>query len=1186
LLANNLRIFPADVLVNVPHPYTLNPKFLVRGDAVARKSAALLYLSCLVACLFVAQYASAQAVYGSIFGTVSDPSGAAVPNAKVTVTSVKQGTSEIVTTNETGNYNVYHLIPGAYDVTVEAQGFKKTEKKAVGVSADVATRVDSTLQLGGATEVVEVTGEAQQLKTDRADVATLFSEKQVEELPIFNRNFTQFVLLTPGTQQQSWNHAASENPQGSKQTKVNGQTFSGTGFQLDGTENRDPILGIIVINPPLDSVTEAKITSQNYDAEFGQAIAGVVTSQTKSGSNDVHGSVFGFRRSDATQARDPFANQQIDPLTGRFLPQTLWGQFGAAVGGPIIKNKLFFFGDYQGTRRKNGRSFTQTVPSLLVRSSCLSGAGCNLSEYLPTQIADPLTGTPFPGNIIPANRVSPQALAILAALPPPNRVGTSPVGPSNYAANGSGIFDDDQFDIRIDHQTTNNLHVFGRYSLADYRQTAGGAFGDLGGGGFGENGFAGTSNSRNQSIASGFDYALSPMLLTDFRFGWMRYKVEVSPNGVGTTPAQDIGIPGLNLGDTFTSGQPAYIIGSSGESGVENTGDIARTGAISQLGYGLSVNRCNCPLLESENQYQFVNNWTKIVGNHSFKFGGDIRYALNLRVPSDAHRAGELSFAQERTSGGGATGVALATFLLGDVTTFRRYVSTKTDAAERQKRWFFYGQDTFRITPKLTLSYGLRWDIYFPESVNDDGNGGLLDLSTGNIRVAGVGGIDRNFNVDNSWTNFAPRLGVAYQLTDKTVFRMGYGRSFDIGVFGSIFGHTVTQNLPVLSVQDLRPSSSTAAVFSLAAGPPPPLFPAVPADGLLPLPDGVFARARPLKMRLPTLDAWNLTVQHQLTNTLSVEAAYVGNKGTHGFVQNNPAFNVNQATVVGFLGGEFPTCGPGVLPPCNPTQNSRKQFFNAYGWTQNVDFYCNCTSSNYHSLQTKVEKRFSQGLSFLAHYTWSKSLDYDGDYYPIDPKVAYGPDDFSRKHVLVLSQVYELPLGRGKKYMSDANRLLDLLIGGFQINSVTNWSSGLPFTPSYADCRQDVDVGPCRVIVVGDVDTSGDRDGFFTSIPTGSLGTRGAVSGPYMRPQVGQFGNRRNSVYGPRFFNTDLSIFKNFIITERVRAQFRAEAFNIFNHVNLGQPNGCVDCSGAGTISSIAPNSLMRQFQFGARFTF
>jgi outer membrane receptor protein involved in Fe transport len=1127
--------------------------------------------------------AAGQAVYGSIFGTITDQTGAAVPNAKVTVTSVRQGTAETATTNDAGNYNVTHLIPGTYDVRIEATGFKKLEFKAIPVSADVSTRADGQFQVGGVESTVEVSAEAPQLKTDRADVATLLSEKQVEEAPIYNRNFTSFVLQTPGSQQQSWSHASSENPQGSLQTRVNGQTFSGTGFQLDGTENRDPILGIIVINPPLDSVTEAKITSQNYDAEFGQAIGGVVTSQTKSGSNSIHGTAFGFRRSDANQARDPFSNSTRNKLTGRFLPQTLWGQFGGSLGGPIIKNKFFIFGDYQGTRRKSGSSFTQTVPTLLVRNTCLAGLDCNLSEYLPAlQVFDPQTGAAFPGNIIPAGRLSPQAVAILKQMPLPTGSGLI----SNFAANGTGVFNDDAFDIRSDFQATEKMHVFGRYSFANFNQTAGGAFGILGGRGFGDGGFAGQSKVRNQSIASGFDYALNSRWLTDFRFGYMKYHVNVVPNGVGTTPASDIGIPGLNLGTDFPSGQPGYFIGSFGDSGNEDTTSIANTGALSGIGYGLGINRCNCPLLESENQYQFVNNWTRIAGNHSIKFGGDIRYALNLRVPSDRHRAGELSFNQSNTANPGG-GVALATFLLGNVTHFTRYVSTNTTAAERQKRWFFYGQDTWRATPKLTISYGLRWDIYFPETVNGKDNGGLLDLSTMNIRVAGEGKIDDHFNVQNTYTNFAPRLGVAYQLNPKTVVRMGYGRSYDIGVFGSIFGHAVTQNLPVLAAQDdaspgPTPGCTTggcqAAVFTLAQGPQPQTFPAIPSDGLLPLPQGVFTRARPLKMRVPALDAYNVTVQRELSKTMTFEVAYVGNKTTHGFVANNPAFNANDFTVVGFAAGK--------------SQNDRRLFTIGdpslgQHYTQNIDFFCDCTSSNYNSLQTKLDKRFSHGLTLLAHYTWSKSLDHDPGYYAIDPKVGYGPDDFNRKHVFVMTEVYELPFGRGKQFMSSANRVADAIFGGWQINSVTKWESGLPFSPAYNECGADRDNGPCRPIIVGSVDTSGGRNGFFTVAPTGcTLANNGSVCGPYLRPQVEQFGDERNALSGPHFFNTDLSVFKNFTVTERVRTQLRAEFFNVFNHVNLGQPNGCIDCNGAGAITNLAPNAIMRQIQIGARVSF
>ena len=815
-----------------------------------------------------------------------------------------------------------------------------------------------------------------------------------------------------------------------------------------------------------------------------------------------------------------------------------------------------------------------------------------MSEYLalsPTnQAYDPATGapdgsgrTPFgpltagsqvcTGNCIPTNRLSPQAVALLTQFPAPNGSGLI----NNFTASGNGIFNADQFNIRVDDQTTSKLHTFGRYSFANYSQSADAVFGLLGGIGFGQSGLAGIPKSRDQSIASGFDYALSSTLLTDFRFGYVRYHVNVSPNGLGTNPATAVGIPGLNL-SPLSSDQPAYFVGSSGGDG-QDTGAISSSGGISNFGNGLGVNRCNCPLIEQEDQFQFVNNWTKILGNHQAKFGADVRFARNLRVPSDKHRAGELSFAKSRTADAIAGGgVGMATFLLGDVTTFQRYVGNpdSTNAAERQRRFYFYGQDTWRATPKLTIAYGLRWDIVNPEYVNGKGKGGFLDLDTGNLRVAGFGNIGTNFNVEKNWNNFAPRLGIAYQLTSKTVLRMGYGRSYDIGVFGSIFGHAVTQNLPVLASQSLNSPTSFASVFTLATGPIAQTFPPVPSDGLLLEPPGVSSHARPNRMRLARADAYNLTIQHQVTRTVSAEIAYVGNQG-HGFYQNNPDMNINQASVVG-----FPTL----------STNQRRPFFSRYGWTQDITFLGNDGPNYYNSLQTKLDKRFSGGLQFVAHYTWSKSLDHDSNYFGIDRRVGYGPDDFNRKHVFSFSTVYELPFGKGKRFLGDSSRAVDLLLGGFQLSTTTNWSSGLPWTPTYGECSSDIDTGPCRPIVVGSLSTSvGHFDPQAGSVPfytpVAPLANNGDISGPFQRPQVATFGSERNAFTGPRFFNSNLSLFKNFSITERFNGQFRFEAFNVFNHVNLNNPNNCVDCGG-GNITSLAPNATMRQLNFGVKLSF
>jgi len=327
-------------------------------------------------------------------------------------------------------------------------------------------------------------------------------------------------------------------------------------------------------------------------------------------------------------------------------------------------------------------------------------------------------------------------------------------------------------------------------------------------------------------------------------------------------------------------------------------------------------------------------------------------------------------------------------------------------------------------------------------------------------------------------------------------------------------------------------------------------------------------------MRLARADAYNLTLQHQVTRTVSAEIAYVGNQG-HGFYQNNPDMNINQASIVG-----FPTL----------TTDQRRPFFSRYGWTQDIIFLGNNAANYYNSLQTKIDKRFSDGLQFVAHYTWSKSLDHDRDYFAIDPQVNYGRDDFNRTHVFSFSTVYELPFGKGKRFMGNSSRVVDLLIGGFQLNTTTNWSSGLPWSPTYGECSADEDTGPCRPIVVGSLSTSvGHFDPVAGSVPFYSpvapLATNGATNGPFQRPQVAHFGSQRNPFTGPRFFNSNFSLFKNFAITERFNGQFRFEAFNVFNNVNLNNPNNCVDCGG-GLITSLAPNATMRQLNFGVKFTF
>ena len=1110
--------------------------------------------------------AGAQAVYGSIAGTVVDASGAAVPGATVTITSLSRKAADTVVTDALGYYERGRLLPGTYEVRAELSGFKAKVVSAVNVSVDTQTKVALSLELGDMTETVTVESvQSQLLKTDRADVATTFESKQITELPILDRNFTKFVLLTPGTQRLSWNHATSENPQGSIQTMVNGQHFSGTGFQLDGTENRDPILGIIVINPTLESIGESKITAQNYDAEFGQATAGVVSVVTKSGSNQLHGSAFEFHQSDKFQARNPYSQPDVkNPITGRVLPETKRDQFGASLGGPILKDKLFFFGDYQGWRYTDGGSKLLTVPTALARTG-------NLSEY-GVNIFDPATGDPasraqFPGNVIPTGRLSPQALGILNLLPLPNTAGSVNGTRDNFIAQGSELFNSDAFNVRVDSRINNRLNVFGRYSYAKFAKDGPSAFGA--GGGPGVVDLGGNTRVKNQSLALGLDYTLSPSSVLDFRFGYFKYNVNVFPNDYGSNPALDAGIPGMNFpDDPFTSGLPGGFI----------RGNAATMSFGTALGD--ETGRCNCPLLQDEKQFQFVANWTKVLGTkHTAKLGFDVRRAYNLRVPSDNHRSGEIDFNGENTQGPTGGGLGLATFLLGNVTNYRRYVSSSTNAKEEQWRWFVYAQDTWRPNSKLTINYGLRLEDIMPQSINEAGNAGFLDIDTGEMMAVGVGGIPLNGGVENS-INLAPRLGITYQLNEKTVVRMGYGRSYDIGVFGSTFGHSVTQNLPVLARQGLNAPANFASVFNLAQGPTAPVVPAVGSDGRFAAPNGVTATQMPEKQRLPYVDAWNLTLQRQLSPDLSAEIAYVGNKGTHVFFGDGPDVDNNQPTLVGF--------------PSVP-RDLRRPFFQgpvggygaAYGWTQNGRFMCNCSDNNYNSMQAKLSKRFSHGYSLLATYTLQRLRNHGPDQAFFDRALEYGSPEWARTHTITLATTVELPFGRGKAIGGDASTGLDYLIGGWQLNASAYIASGQHLNVSYRDSGQDRDVGPNRPDVIGDItEGGGSKERWFNTTPIGSSGSA------FARPAQGTFGDmERGSLTGPGFWNVDASLFKRFHFTGRTNLELRLEVTNLFNHVALGNPDTEVGVPGndnpnAGRINGTGANWLARNLQFAVRFQF
>jgi outer membrane receptor protein involved in Fe transport len=910
---------------------------------------------------------------------------------------------------------------------------------------------------------------------------------------------------------------------------------------------------------------------------------------------------------------------------------------------------------------------------------------CNLSAYsqfISGTLVDPYnksarflcpqtSGPPQPCNEIPnktttgVSNVTDQAVALLNLLPTPTP--NLPTDPScslggeavcnNFLASGQEVFNANQFDVRTDYNASSNLRLFGRYSFGQFYDNGTPAFGPDGGGlGTNPSGFGGVARTRNQNISSGFTYSLSPKFLTDFRFGYFRYRLNVDVHsGQAPMPA----IPGIFFGqpmgvdNPFATGLPDFQIPS--QQGLSSGGDYIR------LGYSNVANSCNCPLREREQQFQFVNNWTRSAGKHIVKWGADLRFLQNYRLSNDPPPTGSFSF------GPSLTGLGLATFLIGKVTSFDRTFSSPAvvNAGEHQRRLGVYGQDTWRINPRLTLNYGLRWEIYFPQTLT--GAGGFLIPNLSNHDPATTffsgppdGGVTANLK------NFAPRLGFAYLINPTTVVRAGYGRSFDAGYAGDIFGIAATTNPPVTVDQKIE-----SAGFNLRDGPPQFKFPAAPfslldlaADNIgnpnaIPVipPSGAVLYALPSQVRVPTVDSWNLTVQHELDSHLYFELAYVGNKGTHVFTDRNSGgtfYDLNQPSLqnlvvqtiadgnpTGFdlrnckafnkkkMTGAIFTSSDGQQQYCLSVPQLRS-FYNQVEIPNDpclptickfdptlfqVRYFGNNANNNYNSLQAKVSKNFSRGYSFLAHYTWAKGLAYDQDYFAVDPRVGYGPANFDLRHRFVLTNIWQLPVGRGKAWLGGIGPAADRFVGGWTISAITIWRSGFPFTPSYVkgNCANDTDTGaPCRPNRVGLVHISGSREQYFATTggvnlqpdksnptycaetptfcglnPATGQPVPGPAMGPWQRPGAGQIGNAgRNSLTGPGFFQSDISVAKIISMTERSSLDFRADVFNVFNKVNLGNPNACVDCQGGGVISALTPNAIQREFQFSLRIQF
>lgn len=1121
-------------------------------------------LVCLTSVLFLVPRAQGQAAYGTIIGTVTDPSEAAVPGAKVTATDKNKGTSSSTTTNASGYYTITNLTPGNYQLTVEVKGFKTFIQDNLPVIVGTSTALNITLQVGAVGETVTVDATPPLLETDRAAVGTDMTSGQVSSLPVLNRNFTELELLLPGTAKMPWQHGQTENPQGGIQINTNGQLFSGTNFMIDGMDNTDPVLGIIMINPPIDSIQEFKATTGNFDTEFSQAGGSVIQAAVKSGTNEFHGSLFEFLQNNDLEAHDPFVT--VSPR----VPPLHWNQFGGSIGGPFKKDKLFGFFDYQGTRQRNGGTNELYVPTTNERAGDLSDLG--------VPIYDPTTGNPdgtgrtqfvsFPSgpnanslcsnaagcpNMIPADRISAPAAALLALLPSPNHPGGGP-GQNNYTASGVQVFNTNQFDIKVDHYVTEKLRYFARYSYGGYHLDTPGSFGQYGGPQLNGLSFEGTSNVRNQNGVGTATYTFSPSLIGDVRFGVTRYRVFVSAPDETKQLATQVGIPGINdpnRKDTW--GLPDFNVGG--------------TGGFTNLGF-----QCNCPLDEEETEFQGATTWTKTWSNHTFKWGADVRHRQNKRLPSDQHRAGVYGFDAGVTSDAAVadSGLPLASFLLGDPSAFNRFAQISTDQQDVQWSMYYFVEDIWRLTPKLTLNYGLRWDTWFADTSLNAGQGGRYDVTTNTVYIPGVGGVSKSGGVETQYHNISPRLGIAYSLNPKTVIRGGWGRSFFQGTFGWTFNTLDADVYPSIVNQSIpQPSAFFPVVFqsgvtdnTLASAPQAPVFPAIPSNGRIPLPDGIGTSNIPTNQKIPYVDSWNVTIERQAFQDATVSLGYVGNVGRH----LNAGWNLNA-----------PVPGPG-------SNTSRQPLFAAFGLTQDIFNKCDCESSDYHALQIKFTKRFSRNYSILSSYTWAKALDFgefgtESNQY--NYRVDHGPAVFDRASIFTLGHTVLLPFGRGQRWGADWGRAVNAILGGWEWTGITTAESGLPFSVTVNNTTLNTFDMTLRPDHAGNPSsgTCASTGASTHSINCWFNPAAFAIPAPYT------FGNvSRNSLRGPGLFTANWGLDKHFQITERVDLQFRWEVFNAFNRANFQNPDNNISDAKAGVISDIS--SPMRNQQLGLRLTF
>jgi outer membrane receptor protein involved in Fe transport len=1070
----------------------------------------------------------AQAVKGTLLGNITDEAGLAIPGATVTITEINTNITSTAVTNESGYYIFSNLKDGVYKVAAELQGFKRTVREGIEVQVNTTVRVDLKLAVGVVEESITVVGSTPLLQTDRADTGRMIESIHLQEVPLgFNRNFQGMLITVPGATRPFRPHSEFFNAQDSLSTNVNGQSRLANSVQLEGIDNNHKTGLLTVLIPSAEAIETVSISTSMYDAEFGRAGGAITNVTLKSGTNELKGSVFAFGNTEATMAPGYFSHAK---------PDTEYLQAGFTLGGPIRQNKLFFFGDYQHTLDNAGRTTRATIPPMAFRNGDFSGA--------PTIIYDPATGnpdgtgrTPFPGNIIPADRISPITRAILAGIPAPNL--NAALGQINYQAPYVREKTTEAFDTKINYQITQSDQLSGRFSFQRPDIVDPAVFGEFGGGG---KDFAGTGTNLTHSTGVNYTRTWSNTLVMEVRGGASYYHNEALAAGHGKLTAQEVGIRGANI-DEWTSGLTQVDI-----TGFSNP----------VVGFAASL-----PWDRSETTIQFAAVATKLLGNHTIKFGEDLRHNRDflLQTQDNGGSRGRFRFRGPQTAipsdGAAQNGFAnaFASFLLDAPAEIGRDLRV-VDPGTRHYGYFTFIQDKWQATQNLTIDLGLRHEYYTPlMGLEERGSMSNYDSATNTLRVAGYGEVDNSVDVKSYWKNFSPRVGASYRLNDKTVVRGGYGVSTM-----PFPDNSYAFNFPVKQTNQINPANTFAAAGTMRNGFPEPVVAQIPSNGII---DASTPALRtqayfhvPSDLHEGSLHSWNVAYQRELAGRWTAEVAYVGNRG-HDIIAS---LNENAGMVLG-------------------ADNAGRPLFSRFGRTADVTTWVP-VKTEYHSLQTKVDRRFSNGLLVTTSYTLGRSWNYsDGDsngaiQTPADIERSWARRNEDRLHNFVLSSVYQLPFGPERHWLQDGP--LSQILGNWQISGIFAAQSGLPirFEANNATLRapgntQRPDASG-KPEVLGGIGPN--AFWFDTSV--------------FSAPAPGTWGNvKRNGLLdGPGYVNLDATLAKLFSFGG-VRGEFRIDVFNVTNTPHFQNPERMLGNANFGRVTTVIDNNE-RLLRFGLKVTF